>query len=119
LALSRSDLDLPIPIILFDYLKTEIMDNGQHTHIVKYSTFVWILLILLMFTFSSVAITELELGIYSVTAALVFATVKSVIVLMYFMHLKFEKKFYAIMMAGVILLLTSVIMVTFLDYLYR
>lgn len=95
------------------------MDNGQHTHIVKYSTFIWVLLILLVLTFSSVAIIELELGVFSVTAALVFASVKSVIVLMYFMHLKFDKKFYAIMMAGIVLLLISVIIVTFLDYLYR
>ncbi len=95
------------------------MDQGQHTHIVKYSTFVWILLILLVLTFSSVAITQLELGVYTVTAALLFASVKSILVLMYFMHLKFDKKFYSIMMAGIILLLGSVIMVTFLDYLYR
>ncbi|MDE5420848.1 cytochrome C oxidase subunit IV family protein [Ancylomarina sp. DW003] len=95
------------------------MDNGQHTHIVKYSTFVWILIILLVLTFSSVAITQLDLGVYTVTGALLFASVKSVIVLMYFMHLKFDKKFYAIMMAGIALLLTSVIIVTFLDYLYR
>jgi len=95
------------------------MDNGQHTHIVKYSTFVWILVILLVLTFSSVAITQLDLGVYTVTGALLFASLKSVIVLMYFMHLKFDKKFYAIMMAGIILLLTSVIIVTFLDYLYR
>ena len=95
------------------------MDNGQHTHIVKYSTFVWILVILLVLTFSSVAITRLDLGVYTVTGALLFASVKSIIVLMYFMHLKFDKKFYAIMMAGIILLLTSVIIVTFLDYLYR
>jgi len=95
------------------------MDNGQHTHIVKYKTFIWVLLVLLVFTFSSIAITELELGVYTVTGALLFASLKSVIVLMYFMHLKFDKKFYAIMMAGIILLLTSVIIVTFLDYLYR
>jgi len=95
------------------------MDNGQHTHIVKYSTFVWILVILLVLTFSSVAITQLDLGVYTVTGALLFASLKSVIVLMYFMHLKFDKKFYAIMMAGIILLLASVIIVTFLDYLYR
>jgi len=95
------------------------MDNNHHTHIVKYRTFVWVLLVLLVLTFASVAITQLELGVYTVTGALLFASVKSIIVLMYFMHLKFDKKFYAIMMAGIILLLTSVIIVTFLDYLYR
>jgi len=95
------------------------MEKTQHTHIVKYQTFAVILLVLLVFTFSSVAITQFDLGVYSVTAALVFACVKSILVLMYFMHLKFDKKFYAIMMAGIVLLIGSVIAITFLDYLYR
>ncbi|RZT97105.1 cytochrome c oxidase subunit 4 [Ancylomarina subtilis] len=95
------------------------MENAQHTHIVKYKTFVVVLLLLLVFTFSSVAITQYDLGVYSVTAALIFACLKSILVLMYFMHLKFDKKFYTIMMAGIVLLIVSVITITFLDYLYR
>jgi len=95
------------------------MENSQQPHIVKYQTFVVVLIVLLVFTFSSVAITQLDLGVYSVTAALIFASIKSVIVLMYFMHLKFDKKFYAIMMIGIILVLITVIIITFLDYLYR
>jgi len=95
------------------------MENGQHAHIVKYKTFVVVLIVLLVFTFSSVGVTQLDLGVYSVTAALIFAVLKSILVLMFFMHLKFDKKIYAVMTAGIILLLTIVILVTFLDYLYR
>jgi len=95
------------------------MDNSQHTHIVKYRTFVIVLIVLLVFTFSSVAITELDLGVYSVTTALLFACLKSILVLMYFMHLKFDKKLYAILMTGISLILITVIFITFLDYLYR
>jgi len=94
------------------------MENGQ-PHIVKYQTFAVVLIVLLVFTFSSVAITQLDLGVYSVTAALVFASLKSILVLMYFMHLKFDNKFYAIMMTGIVLILISLISITFLDYLYR
>jgi len=90
------------------------MDNKSH--IVPYSTYVYILLLLLSLTGISVAVTSLELGTLTVTAALVLASIKSFFVLSVFMHLKFENKFYGFLVAAVFLLLSSVIFITFLDY---
>ena len=95
------------------------MKKDQHTHIVKYKTYVYVLLGLLFMTFLSVAVTKIDLGAYTVTIALLLASIKSVLVLLIFMHLKFDKKFYGIMVASVFLLLACVIVITFLDYLYR
>ncbi|MDM8158991.1 cytochrome C oxidase subunit IV family protein [Labilibaculum sp. K2S] len=95
------------------------MEKEQHTHIVKYKTYVFVLIALLLMTFTSVAITSLNLGPYTVSAALLLAGSKSLLVLLIFMHLKFDKKFYSIMVGGVFLLFASVIFITFLDYLYR
>ena len=95
------------------------MEKEQHTHIVKYSTYVYVLIALLFMTFVSVIVTEIELGPYTVTAALLLASIKSILVLLIFMHLKFDKKFYGIMVASVFLLLACVLFITFLDYLYR
>lgn len=91
----------------------------EHTHIVKYKTYVYVLIALLFMTFTSVAVTSLDLGPYTVSAALLLASIKSILVLLIFMHLKFDKKFYGIMVASVFLLLACVIFITFLDYLYR
>jgi cytochrome c oxidase subunit 4 len=95
------------------------MEKEQHTHIVKYKTYVYVLIALLIMTFTSVAVTSLDLGPYTVSAALLLAGIKSILVLLIFMHLKFDKKFYGIMVASVFLLLACVIFITFLDYLYR
>ncbi len=95
------------------------MEKDQHTHIVKYRTYVYVLIALLFMTFVSVAVTEIDLGPYTVTMALLLASIKSLLVLLIFMHLKFDKKFYGIMVASVFLLLACVIVITFMDYLYR
>ncbi|MFA9371139.1 MAG: cytochrome C oxidase subunit IV family protein [Labilibaculum antarcticum] len=91
----------------------------EHTHIVKYKTYVFVLIALLFMTFTSVAITSINLGPYTVSAALLLAGIKSILVLLIFMHLKFDKKFYSLMVGGVLLLFACVIFITFLDYLYR
>ncbi|NOU60450.1 cytochrome C oxidase subunit IV family protein [Marinifilum caeruleilacunae] len=95
------------------------MEKDQHTHIVKYKTYVYVLIALLFMTFVSVIVTEIDLGPYTVTMALLLASIKSLLVLLIFMHLKFDKKFYGIMVASVFLLLACVIVITFMDYLYR
>ena len=95
------------------------MEKDQHTHIVKYRTYVYVLIALLFMTFVSVAVTGIDLGQYTVTMALLLASIKSLLVLLIFMHLKFDKKFYGIMVASVFLLLACVIVITFMDYLYR
>ncbi|WP_421918114.1 cytochrome C oxidase subunit IV family protein [Marinifilum sp.] len=95
------------------------MEKDQHTHIVKYKTYIYVLIALLFMTFISVAVTEIDLGPFTVTMALLLASIKSILVLLIFMHLKFDKKFYGIMVASVFLLLACVIVITFMDYLYR
>jgi cytochrome c oxidase subunit IV len=63
------------------------MSNEKH-HIVPYYVYVIILVVLLILTFASIAITSIELRGLTVAAALLFAVVKTYLVLTYFMHLK-------------------------------
>jgi cytochrome c oxidase subunit 4 len=94
------------------------MSENNHT-IVSYKTQALVLLALLVLTGLSVAITQIDLGPLTVTGALLLATLKASLVLIYFMHLKFDNKFFALMVTGVILLIGIVIFITFLDYIYR
>jgi len=94
------------------------MENEKR-HIVPYRTYVFVLAALLLFTFLSIAVTNIELGELTVTAALVLASLKSVLVLTYFMHLKFDKPYIRIMVSLVFLLFLSVILITFFDYYFR
>jgi cytochrome c oxidase subunit IV len=76
-------------------------------------------LALLALTFASIEITSIELGKYTVAGALVFATIKSFLVLTYFMHLKYDKPYIKIMVAFVFAIFIVTTIITFLDYLYR
>jgi cytochrome c oxidase subunit IV len=94
------------------------MDNEKN-HIIPYRTFLYVLALLVTLTLTSVAITQIYLGTLTVVLALLIATIKSSFVLRIFMHLKFENKMFSIIVLAVVLLICVVIIITFLDYLYR
>ena len=93
--------------------------NDENHHIVPYKTFLLVLLALLVFTFISIGVTSYDLGPLTVVAALLLATFKTILVLAYFMHLKFDVKMFGILVAAVLALIAVVILITFLDYLFR
>ncbi|HYW94275.1 MAG TPA: cytochrome C oxidase subunit IV family protein [Bacteroidales bacterium] len=93
--------------------------SDEKTHIIPYRTLAMILVALVILTLISVAVTRIQLGPYTVAAALLIAVVKSSLVLTIFMHLRFENRFFAFMVTGVILLIGIVIFITLIDYIYR
>lgn len=88
-------------------------------HIIKYRTYVVILLILVTFTMLSVLVTSFELGPLAVGAALFFAAAKSTLVLLYFMHLKFDEPVLRVMVGAVLSIFVVVLVITMLDYSFR
>jgi cytochrome c oxidase subunit IV len=97
----------------------EILEAQGSHHIVPYKTLVLVLLALLVLTALSVAVTSIELGPLTVTVALVLAATKAFIVLIYFMHLKFDNIMYTILLVFTLFAIISIIIITFLDYLFR
>jgi len=93
--------------------------ENEKNHIIPYKTFLYVLAGLIALTLTSVTLTQISLGTMTVVIALVIAAIKSSFVLRIFMHLKFENKMFSIAFIGVILLLTTVITITLLDYLNR
>ncbi|MCK4750175.1 MAG: cytochrome C oxidase subunit IV family protein [Bacteroidales bacterium] len=94
------------------------MSDTTH-HIVPYRTYALILLLLLVLTGISVAVTQIELTRWATIVALLIASTKSAIVLAIFMHLKFEQRVYKVMVIFVVLVVTAVIVLTFFDYGFR
>jgi cytochrome c oxidase subunit 4 len=92
---------------------------AHDNHIVSYKTHALILVALIIMTAISVAVTQIHLGPLTVVVALLLATIKASLVLTIFMHLRFDNKFYALMVIGVMVLIGIVIFITFLDYLFR
>jgi cytochrome c oxidase subunit IV len=94
------------------------MENEKH-HIIPYRTLLLVLGLLITLTLISVAVTQISLGTLTVAIALMIAAVKSSFVLRIFMHLKFENRFISSMVIAVILIISAVIFITMLDYIYR
>ena len=94
------------------------MENEKN-HIIPYRTFLFVLAGLIALTLISVTLTQISLGTLTVAAALLIAAVKSFYVLRIFMHLKFETRMFSIGVVAVTLLITVVIIITLLDYLFR
>ena len=94
-------------------------EQNEKPHIVPYKTFLLVLAALLVFTFISIGVTSYNLGPLTVLIALLLATAKTILVLTYFMHLKWDVKMFGILITAVLLLIGVVIFITFLDYLFR
>ena len=94
------------------------MDNKE-THISSYNLYIKVLVALLLLTTISVLVTEISFGSFSVAVALLVASIKVTIVLLFFMHLKSESRFLKLMVAGVFVVFALVIIITFIDYLLR
>jgi cytochrome c oxidase subunit 4 len=94
-------------------------EENENNHIVPYKTFLFVLAGLIVLTLTSVTLTRISLGTFTVAIALLIAAIKSSFVLRIFMHLKYESKIFSIAVMGVITLFTAVLIVTLLDYLNR
>lgn len=95
------------------------MENHSESHIVPYKTYLYILAALIGLTVISVAVTHIEFGKLTIFVALLLASIKSSLVLIYFMHLKFDSKIIQIVVPLIFLLIGLVLVVTFLDYNFR
>ena len=78
---------------------------------------VWIALLLL--TALTITVASLHLGAFSVMAAIVIATVKGTLVLMYFMNLKYEERLFRVMLLVAVFTLATILVLTFADVLLR
>ena len=95
-------------------------DQPAEMHIVPTGIYaaVWAALLVLLAT--TIAVAKLQLlARYSVLGSLAIATVKAGLVLAFFMHLKYEKRFLKGLLALTLSALTLFIGMTFVDVWYR
>lgn len=93
--------------------------SKHETHISPYRSHLLVLGVLILLTILTVAITSIHLGPFNTVAAMLIASTKAAIVLLYFMHLRFDNKIYRFMVTLVLVIYAVVIIITFFDYLYR
>ena len=93
--------------------------SEENHHQVPIMLYVWVWVALIALTGLTVGAKYADLQHVAIIAALVIATVKGGLVLLYFMHIRYEKPIFAVMF--LVLLVTYVIYIglTFVDYANR
>lgn len=95
------------------------MSNNNNKHISSYTQLGSVLVTLLILTTITVMVTWLDFGTFAVGVALIIAMIKGATVMAYFMHLKYDKMIYRVMVIGVFVLFALFIIITLLDYAFQ
>lgn len=88
-------------------------------NIVSYRTYIMVWLGLVAFTILTVTAAGIDIGRLNVIAPLLIAAIKTILVLSFFMHLKYESWNLKIMLGITVAILTIIIGFTFLDISFR
>ena len=68
----------------------------------SFKTNLIVLISLLIFTVITVAAAQIDFGAFNVLIAMLIAVIKGALVLMYFMHLKYDEKLYALIFGSAV-----------------
>jgi cytochrome c oxidase subunit 4 len=88
-------------------------------HIISYGKLAAVWVGLLILTLATVLITRADLGAAKVWAALAIASLKSGLVIAFFMHMKYEARPFRVILFVALVTLAVFIGITFFDVLYR
>lgn len=93
--------------------------SNDRVHILSYRTLTAVWVALLLLTVATVLITRTDLGAGKVWGALAIASLKSGLVIAFFMHLKYEARLFKVILFVALATLATFIGLTFFDVLYR
>jgi cytochrome c oxidase subunit 4 len=93
------------------------VENEKHT--VPYRVFIIIWGLLLILTGVTIGVSRINFGYFNVVVALLIATIKAFLVVFFFMHLKYENRFFKFIVFLTFLILAIFIGFTFFDVAYR
>ncbi|MCG6909793.1 MAG: cytochrome C oxidase subunit IV family protein [Deltaproteobacteria bacterium] len=95
------------------------MDGNPQDHVLSYSKLALVLAALIGLTSITVMVSRIDLGILNIWIAILIASLKSSLVLMFFMHLKYESRLVRISVIGTIFCLAILIGFIFWDISFR
>ena len=95
------------------------MQQDDKQHMMSYSKLAIVLFTLLILTGVTVGVSYVDLGFFNVPVALGIACTKVTLVLLFFMHLKYEGKAITISFLSTICFLAIMISFTFWDVAFR
>ncbi len=93
--------------------------DQQERHSVALKTFVIVWIALVCLTGVTIEAAHLQMGAWSMLANILIASTKAGLVLWFFMHLKYERKLFKLLIFIPIAMITIIIGLTFFDIWYR
>lgn len=93
--------------------------NEKDKNITGYRTYFIVWICLLVLTAATVAVSSLKLGEHGALASIFIASVKAGLILMFFMHLKYERLLIKAMLLLTIMTIATIVGLTFSDVWYR
>jgi cytochrome c oxidase subunit 4 len=93
-------------------------DNGN-SHAIPPSVYVGIWVTLMVLTAVTVFASEIDLGVFNIVLALLIATVKGTLVVLFFMHLKYSPKLTAATVVAAVFFMFLLFSLSMTDYLTR
>jgi len=88
-------------------------------HVISYTVLGFVLLSLIFLTGITVGVSYFDMGFFNVPIALFIASSKATIVLLFFMHLKYEGTVIVISFTSTVIVLCIMITFTFWDVAFR
>jgi cytochrome c oxidase subunit 4 len=93
--------------------------NNEKQNLHPFSTYLLIWLGLLVLTSLTVTVAGLNLGNLSYLGAILIAAAKGTLVVLFFMHIKYEDRVFKIMLGVAIATLVIIMVLTFVDTSFR
>ncbi len=95
------------------------MNHNQEHHNLPYGLFIKIWLALIVLTGITVGVCYLDMQKWTIFTAMLVATVKAALVILFFMHIRYEKPIIKWMVLILIATYAVFIILTFSDYSFR
>jgi len=99
--------------------RTKTEHVSPESHIVPVSLYVAIWAALMVFTALTVLASSIELGPFNIVIALLIATIKGTLVVLFFMHLRYSSKLTMVTVIAALFWLFIMFSLTLTDYLTR
>lgn len=94
-------------------------DHAKHNHILPLSVYLTVGTALLILTGITVWVAQYDLGEINLVVAMLIAASKGTLVVLYFMHLRYDNKMYAVIFGSALFFLALFIIITMFDTLRR
>jgi len=93
--------------------------NREEQHGIPARTYIFVWIALLLLTGLTIKAAQLRMGAWSMVANIAISSIKAGLVLWFFMHLKYEKLMFKLLLLVPIILVSIILGMTFFDIWYR